>query len=59
MEDGEKLPLPCAKCGRITDKSLRWIQENTFFTCSYCGTSCLIDKDAATKQLAALQRGGG
>lgn len=56
MESGETLPLSCPRCQRQTVKPLRWVQENTFFTCAWCGASNLIDKDEATKLFAELTR---
>jgi len=56
MESGETLPLTCPKCRRETLKPVRWVQENTFFTCAWCGASTLIDKDEATKRLANVTR---
>jgi peptide subunit release factor 1 (eRF1) len=56
MNDSDDLPLACPKCHAETRKSLRWVQENTFFTCASCGAAVLIDKDAAMKLLAELHR---
>jgi RNase P subunit RPR2 len=56
MAHDEILALTCPKCHRATPRSVRWVQENTFFTCSHCGNSTLIDKDAAMTALAAQQR---
>jgi DNA-directed RNA polymerase subunit RPC12/RpoP len=56
MDDGETLPLSCPKCHHTTGKTVAWVRENTFYTCAHCATSVLIDKDAATTLLAALQR---
>jgi predicted RNA-binding Zn-ribbon protein involved in translation (DUF1610 family) len=53
-EEDETLPVSCPKCHQATRKPVSWVQENTFYTCPGCGTSALIDKDAAMKTLAAL-----
>ena len=53
MVQGETIPLVCPKCREVTERPLRWVQENVFFTCTGCGAPVLIDKDAATKHLAA------
>lgn len=54
MDDSSELPLNCPKCRQSTAKPVRWLQENTFFTCMHCGASVLIDKDSATTLLAQL-----
>lgn len=59
MDDSEALPLSCPKCHATTVKPVRWVQENTFFTCPSCGAAVLIDKDAAMKLLAELNRNSG
>jgi hypothetical protein len=56
MEHPETVPLICPKCRLSTEKPVRWVQENTFFTCDQCGASSLIDKDEASKTLAAMTR---
>jgi hypothetical protein len=56
MDPDQTLPLMCPRCRRQTAKPIRWVQENTFFTCSWCGGSSLIDKDEATKLLAEITR---
>jgi predicted nucleic-acid-binding Zn-ribbon protein len=58
MEDSSDVPLSCPKCGHTTPRPMRWVQENTFVTCSECGATVLIDKDAATKLVAQLQQNG-
>jgi hypothetical protein len=54
MYDSDTLPLTCPKCQATTEKPVRWIQENTFFTCGACGASSLIDKDTAMRLLAEM-----
>jgi hypothetical protein len=56
LDKAEILPLSCPKCGQTTEKPVPWVQENTFYACPCCGNFVLIDKDAATKALAELQR---
>jgi len=56
MESGEILPLLCPRCRRQTLKPVRWVQDNTFFTCAWCGAPTLIDKDEAMKLLTELTR---
>jgi hypothetical protein len=56
MEQPDSVPLVCPKCHCPTEKPVRWVQENTFFTCAACGASSLIDKDEASKTLAAMTR---
>ena len=57
MEDGDNLPLSCPKCCSITPKPVRWVKENTFFTCPICAVTTLIDKDEAMRQLMEMRRG--
>lgn len=52
----DTVPLSCPKCRQVTRLPIRWVQENVFYTCPWCGASVLIDKDEATKALAAQQR---
>jgi predicted RNA-binding Zn-ribbon protein involved in translation (DUF1610 family) len=56
--DESELPLTCPRCRQTTTKPIRWLQENTFFTCDQCGATVLIDKDEATRLLAQLQGHG-
>lgn len=56
MEDADELPLSCRKCRRITPKPVRWVQDNTFFACPFCGMAALIDQDEAMKQLIERRR---
>jgi hypothetical protein len=56
MDSDDILPLSCPRCQRQTPKPVRWVQENTFFTCAWCGAATLIDKDEATKLLTDLTR---
>lgn len=56
MKDKSELPLVCSKCQHETIKPVRWVQDNTFFTCGQCGANVLIDKDAAMALLAQKQR---
>lgn len=58
MDDSSGLPLVCSKCQHEMTRSVRWVQENTFFTCPQCGANVLIDKDAAMALLAQKQRTG-
>jgi transcription elongation factor Elf1 len=50
-----EIPLTCPHCQKVTVKPVEWIQHNTFFTCEFCGTSVLIDKDVAAELLARLE----
>ena len=59
MDDGETLPVACEQCGQTTPKPVRWMQENTFYTCAACGHKARIDKDQAMKLLATLRYGVG
>ncbi|MGH7089992.1 MAG: hypothetical protein ACREFQ_13935 [Stellaceae bacterium] len=57
MADEESVPLVCPKCHETGLMRVPWRQENIFYTCRACGAPVLIDKDAATKTLAARRRG--
>ena len=59
MDDKSELALVCSKCQCETLKPVRWVQENTFFTCGQCGANVLIDKDAAMTLLAQKQQLSG
>lgn len=50
-----ELPLICPHCGKTTVKPVAWLQQNTFFTCQFCATSVMIDKDVAARRLAELE----
>ncbi|HET7594805.1 MAG TPA: hypothetical protein VFK49_05080 [Stellaceae bacterium] len=36
-------------------KTVEWVQQNTFFTCQFCGTPVIIDKDLAAQFLAEIE----
>ena len=50
-----EIPLTCPHCGKTMAKTVEWVQQNTFFTCQFCGTSAMIDKDVATQFLAEIE----
>lgn len=50
-----EIPLTCPQCGKRNVKPVDWIQQNTFFTCAFCNTSVMIDKDHAAQVLAAME----
>ena len=50
-----EIPLTCPHCGKTTIKTVEWVQLNTFFTCAYCATAVMIDKDTAAQLLARLE----
>jgi transcription elongation factor Elf1 len=50
-----EIPLTCPHCGKVTVKTVDWVQQNTFFTCACCSTAVMIDKDMAAQLLAQLE----
>ena len=49
------IPLTCPHCGKTMAKTVEWVQQNTFFTCQFCGTPAMIDKDVAAQFLAEIE----
>jgi predicted RNA-binding Zn-ribbon protein involved in translation (DUF1610 family) len=50
-----EIPLTCPHCGKTMVKTVEWVQQNTFFTCQYCGAPAMIDKDHAAQFLAEIE----
>jgi hypothetical protein len=50
-----EIPLTCPHCGKTMAKSVEWVQQNTFFTCHFCGMPAMIDKDVAAQFLAEIE----
>jgi hypothetical protein len=49
------IPLTCPHCGKTMAKTVEWVQQNTFFTCQFCGMPAMIDKDVAAQFLAEIE----
>ena len=49
------IPLTCPHCGKTMAKTVEWVQQNTFFTCQFCGMPAMIDKDLASQFLADIE----
>jgi len=50
-----EIPLACPHCRQSTVKPVAWVQQNTFFTCDFCGSQVLIDKDRCAEMVARLE----
>lgn len=50
-----EIPLVCPHCRQTTVKAVSWIQQNTFYTCGFCGTSVMIDKDRCAELVARME----
>jgi len=50
-----EIPLACPHCRQTTVKSVSWVQQNTFFSCEFCATQVLIDKDRCAEMVARLE----
>jgi hypothetical protein len=50
-----EIPLACPHCRQSTVKAVSWVQQNTFFTCEFCSTPVMIDKDRCAEMVARLE----
>ena len=50
-----EIPLTCPHCHKATVKPVAWVQQNTFYTCEFCGTPVMIDKDSCAELVARLE----
>ncbi len=50
-----EIPLACPHCRQSSVKPVSWLQQNTFYTCEFCGTPVMIDKDGCAEVVAKLE----
>jgi len=49
--DDVEIEIPCSQCGRKMKKSIRWIKNNSEFTCA-CGVRIILDADQFRREIA-------
>ncbi len=52
--DSSEIEITCTNCGRKTEKTVRWIKNNSQFTCP-CGTTIRLDTAQFKGKIAEVE----